>query len=625
MSNYGINDIETLSFKEGVRKRIQMYLGSNDMIGVYNGIQEIISNSIDEYYMGYGDTIRILINEENNSVTVEDFGRGIPFGIKETGGNVLVDIFSKPHTGGKFNDKVYNSVAGLNGIGAKATCLSSEVFKVTSMREGKVAVAKFQKGDLIDYKEGLVGGEESEKKSGTLIRFVPDKEVFNLEPIKVQYSKICEMCKNLSFLTKGLRFIVENVVTNEVKIFLAKDGLLDLVKDRAVNPINKKPAYFYLEDGANSCEVALQWTTNSKEEWYVFTNGIPQIEGGTPLTGMKIAITRFAKNHFGADFGGDIARAGLVFAVACKTPHPSFANQTKTKINNPELNGLAQKATGAALKDFVEKNEVEFNKVVNLLTKIRKADQAAERARKAILTAQKDIEKNSNKKVLNSEKLYDARKLGQDSILLVVEGDSAAGAMARVRDPQKYGIMGLKGKIINCLAHSDEEIFRNEEIKLLLSAMNIVPKKYNGNKLRYGKIAICTDADSDGFHIGLLIMAAFKYLAPEFIKEGRLCWLRAPLYVVGTGSNKSFYYTEEEMNRAYVEGKIKGEITRNKGLGEMSDDDSKRSMFDLDNQRLEVLEYSEKSFQLLEELMGSDAEYRKQFVFSNIDFAEIRE
>lgn len=616
--NYGINDIESLSFKDGVRKRIAMYLGSADMQGVYNGIQEIISNSIDEFYMGYGKKIEIgvVTCQEGQMVTINDHGRGIPFGIKEDGSNVLVDIFSRAHTGGKFNDKVYNSVAGLNGIGAKATCLSSLKFNVSVVRDGKHALAKFEKGNLISYEE-----TEWRNKTdhGTSIQFIPDPEVYNLEPINIDFKTICQKCKNLSYLTKGLTFDLMGP-NNEHIIYCAKDGLLDLIKDNVKNPIHKTPVYFEMNDGNDKIEIALQWTRD-KEKSFVFTNGLENSEGGTPLTGMKTAITTFIKKQFKGEFDGDMARTGLVYAVSCKTPNPSFANQTKTKINNPELRGLAQRATGQALQEFSIKKKNEFDDVIDFLSKERKAELAAERARKQVLETQKDIEKNQKKKVFASDKLKDAEHLGEDSILLIVEGNSAAGAMANARDITKYGILGIRGKMLNCLAHPEEKIFQNEEIKLLLSAMNINPGKYDSKKLRYGKIGICVDADSDGYHIGLLIMSALRYLAPQFLEEGRLCWLRSPLYIVKSGKKETYYFTDEEFAKANP----KGEIQRCKGLGALDPDQARRSMFTEEFQRMDTLIPDPNAIILLEELMGKEVEPRKEFIFNHIDFSEVRE
>lgn len=616
IKDYGINEIETLSFKDGVRQRIAMYLGSADMQGVYNAIQEIISNSIDEYYMGFGNKINISLGP-NNMIVITDEGRGIPFGIKEDGSNVLVDIFSRPHTGGKFNDKVYNSVAGLNGIGAKATCLSSLKFNVSVIRDGRHATASWEKGNLIDYKEE---DWTDKQQHGTSIQFSPDPEVYNLEPIKIDFNVLCEKCKNLSYLTKGLTFELED--GDKKVIYCAKRGLLDLIKDNVKNPINKTPVYFEMEEGENKVEIALQWTKD-KEKNFTFTNGLENIEGGTSLTGMKTAITTFMKKQFKGEFNGDVARTGLVYAVSCKTPNPSFANQTKTKINNPELRGLTQRATNQALFDFSVRRQEEFDKVIDFLVKERKAEMAAERARKKFLEAGKDVEKNQKRKVFASDKLKDAEFLGQNSILTIVEGNSAMGGLSRARDYTKYGLFAIRGKLLNCLSNPEEKIFQNEEIKILLSALNIVPGKYDSKKLRYGKLAICTDADSDGYHIGLLIMAAMLYLAPDFIKEGRLYWLRAPLYIVKNKGKESYYYTDEEFNK--VRNTIKGEITRNKGLGEMDAESAKKSMFEEEHQRLDQITYDDEAIQLLQELMGSDVEPRRKFIFNNIDFSTIRE
>lgn len=619
MSNqslYGINDIETLSFRDGVRQRIAMYLGSADMQGVYNAIQEIISNSIDEFYMGYGDKIEIELDRDGR-VSIRDYGRGIPFGVKSDGTNVLVDIFSKPHTGGKFNDKVYNSVAGLNGIGAKATCLSSKEFSVFSVRDGKHAVACFSQGNLISYKEQ---NNISNLPTGTGITFLLDPEVYNLEPIDIKFEILCQKCKNLSYLTKGLTFDLRGGDKHEN--YCAKNGILDLVADNIQTPVHSTPLYFELEDENEKVEVALQWT-KGKEKSFVFTNGLYNSEGGTPLTGMKTAITTFMKKQFKGGFDGDMARTGLVFAVACKTPNPSFANQTKTKINNPSLRGLAQRATGAALSAFQEQYPDEFKAIIDFLAKEKKAEQAAERARENVLKATKDIADNQKKKVFASDKLKNAEFLGQDSVLLLVEGNSAAASMAMARDVKKYGILYLKGKVINCLANPDEKIFENEEIKLLLSAMNIVPGKYNANKLRYGKIAICTDADSDGYHIGLLIMSALRYLCPEFLEEGRLCWLRSPLYIVKSGKTESFYFTDEEFEKN--KHLIKGEITRAKGLGALSPEQAQKSMFTEQYQRMDTLIPDAESIFLLEQLMGSSVAPRRDFIFNNVDFSEIKE
>lgn len=486
---YTINDIESLSFKDGVRQRIAMYLGSADMQGVYNAIQEIISNSIDEFYMGYGT--KIVIELDGNKIHIRDWGRGVPFGIKEDGSNTLVDIYSRAHTGGKFNDKVYNSVAGLNGIGAKATCLSSIEFEVRSYRNGMMGFARFEKGELKDYQEGP---QQGLVQDGTSIRFEPDPQVYNLEPIAIDFNVLCARCKNLSYLTKGLTFDLTDKKNKKHVVYCAKNGLLDLIKDNADNAIHSTPIYYIMKEGSIEAEVAMMWT-KGKEKSFTFTNGLHQSEGGTSLTGVKTAITNFIKKQFKGEFDGEMARTGLVYAVSCKIPNPSFANQTKTKINNPELRGIAQRAAGNGLDEFARRKPTEFQTITDFLAKERKAEAAAERARRQVIDAVKDIEKNQKKKIFASDKLKDAEFLGEGSTLLIAEGDSALGGLALGRDYTKYGIMAIRGKIINALSNPDEKVYANEEIKLLLSALNIVPGKYDAKKLRYGRLAICTDAD----------------------------------------------------------------------------------------------------------------------------------
>lgn len=557
MSEYGINDIKSLSFREGVRERIQMYLGSDDLEGTYQAFKEIINNSTDEAIAGYGNKIEIGVSENSNSITVRDYGRGVPFGIREDGENVLVSIYSKSHTGGKFEEGAYKNSSGLNGIGAKCVCLSASEFKVESFRNGVGAHASFKKGELQEYIE-----RPTKQPNGTWIKFTPDNEVFKNGEIGYSYDRICKEIHDISYLYSGLTFIVNNYDNGKHIEYCAKNGIQDFVKDNIEKPLHQHIIHEEVTDGVDKVEIAFQWG-GGKESGYVFVNGLCCPEGGSPITGAKTAITRTFNSQSGQNFDGDSIRNGLVYVINCSVAQPSFANQTKSKINNASLRTLASNAFSNALKNMKLKYSSEFDTIVELMKKIAKAEAAAERARKQVLDAVKDIEKNQKKKAFASDKLKDAEFLGENATLLVVEGNSAMGGMAQARDYTKYGLMAIRGKIINCLSNPEEKIFQNEEIKLLLSAMNITPGKYNANKLRYGKLAICTDADSDGYHIGLLIMAALAYLAPDFIKEGRLCWLRSPLYIVNNKGKETYYFTDEEFNRDRA--KIKGEVTRAKG------------------------------------------------------------
>ena len=595
-----------------------MYLGSDDLDGTYQAFKEIINNSTDEAIAGYGNKIEIYVNETENYIAVRDYGRGVPFGIREDGENVLISIYSKSHTGGKFEEGPYKNASGLNGIGAKCVCLSSEKFEVQSNRNGKTACAFFEKGNLVNYKEGT-----TKEPDGTYVRFKPDKEVFKTGKIGYSYKKICEDIKDISYLYSGIKFIIKNDETNEVQTYCAKNGIIDFVKDTIKKPLHKHIIYNSVVDtNGDKVEIAFQWGAG-KEESYVFVNGLRCPEGGSPITGAKSAITRTFNSLSKSSFDGDSIRGGLFYVINCSVAQPSFANQTKSKINNTNLRTLASNAFSDALKQMKLKYSNEFDDIVEMMKKIERAEKAAEKARQQILNAVKDVEKNQKKKVFASDKLKDAEFLGENSTLLIVEGNSAMGGMSQARDYTKYGLLAIRGKIINCLSNPEEKIFQNEEIKLLLSAMNIVPGKYDSKKLRYGKIAICTDSDSDGAHIGLLIMAALVYLAPQFIREGRLCWLRSPLYIVDNNGKESYYFTDEEFNA--VRKTIKGVVTRAKGLGELPAETARASMFTPEFQRMDVMDYDEKAITLLYNLMGEDVLPRKEFIMNKIDFSVIRE
>ena len=621
MVEYNAQSIETLSFRDAIRSRVAMYMGSADNMGVLQCAREIITNSIDEATMGFGKRITVELFQ-GNRMRIGDEGRGCPFGKREDGTEALEAIYTMAHSGAKFNDKVFQNVAGMNGIGGKGVALSADEFCVVSYRDGKYAKLELHDGIKTNFEVGAqTMGDKN--RTGTIVEFVPSQEVYNLEPIKINFEEVKKMCRDWSYLSKGISFILTDHTTGEKVTYLSKNGMLDFMKDNTDKVLHKTPLHITLSENGIEAEIVMAWTNTRTESWHVFTNGLENSEGGTSLTGIKTALTNYFKKKLKGEGSPDILRKGLFYAVSCKVPNPSFANQTKTKVNNPELRGLCQRATNQMLEEFEYRHGDEFQRILDLLTKELKAEAAAERARKQVLEAVKDVEKNQKKKVFASEKLKDAEFLGENSILLIAEGDSAMGGLAQGRDHTKYGIMAIKGKIINCLSNPDEKVYENEEIKLLLSAMNIVPGKYDAKKLRYGKLAICTDADSDGYHIGLLIMAALAHIAPQFIREGRLCWLRSPLHIVHDGKKETYYFTDEELEQN--RHKIKGEIQRNKGLGSLEPEQARESMFNPEYQRLDVMEYSEDAMSLLYSLMGSEVEPRRNFIMSNVDFSEIRE
>ena len=618
--NYSANDIKTLDFRTAIRSRIAMYMGSADNQGVLQCVREIITNSIDEATMGFGNKIFVDLYE-GNRIKIGDQGRGCPFGKRDDGVEALEAIYTMAHSGAKFDDKIFQNVAGQNGIGAKGVALSSDFFQVWSYREGKEASLWLEKGIKSGYEENDL--EKDDSSHGTVVEFIPSQEVYNLEKIQINFEEIKKMCQDWSYLSKGVSFILHNHITNEKVTYLSKNGLIDFMKEQGGRPLHRTPLKIEVKEDGIEAEIVMEWTDSRTETWHVFTNGLENVEGGTSLTGIKTALTNFFKKKLKGEASPEILRKGLFYAVSCKVPNPSFANQTKTKVNNPELRGLCQRATGQMLEEFERRHPDEFNRVIELLTKEMKAEAAAERARKQVLEATKDIEKNQKKKVFASDKLKDAEFLGQSSTLLLVEGLSAASSIAMARDEKKYGILALRGKMINAFSNEEEKFYQNEEVKLLLSAMNIVPGKYDGKKLRYGRIGILTDADADGYAIGLLIMCALYKVAPKFIEEGRLCWVRSPLYIVKNKGKEEYYFTDEEFNK--VKGKIKGEVQRNKGLGALSAEQARVSMFTDEHQRIDVLEEDEESFELLSQLMGKDSAPKHEFIWDNIDFSEIKE
>lgn len=617
---YNAQSIEQLTFKEGVQKRIGIYLGSADHTGVIAGLLELVNNATDEALVcPTANKIEITIGSDWASC--RDYGRGMPHGPNDFTEEVMINLLTENHSGAKFDDNAYGGKSrGLNGTGSAATCCSSDWFKISSYRDGAEWYMEFNKG--VPKWNKCQKKPLNNQKQGTYIKYKPSQEVFNAEPINFNFEEICNIIEEYSYFNKGVEFIVTDAKTKKKKKYLSKNGLMDFADTKVQKRIHKHPIHIKTTEDDIDIEIILNWTTG-KEKFYLFSNGGENENGGTPITGIKTSLTNFFKKKVKDLGSGDVVRAGLVYVCSVSLKNPIYNGQVKDKITNPELRGLAQRCTTQMLEDFARRYPSEFDQIVDLLTKELKAERAAERARKQVLEASKEIEKNQKKKVFASDKLKDAEFLGQNATLLIVEGNSAMGGMAQARDYTKYGLLAIRGKIINCLSNPEEKIFNNEEIKLLLSAMNIVPGKYNASKLRYGKIAICVDADSDGAHIALLIMAALQYLAPDFIEEGRLCWLRSPLYIVNNKGKEDYYFTDDEFDK--VRNRVKGEVTRAKGLGELPAETAQASMFSPEHQRLDILEWNSKAVDLLYSLMGEDVEPRRNFIMNKVDFSKIRE
>lgn len=618
--SYDANSIQIRDFRTACRSTPGMYLGATAQDAAFNCFLEVLNNACDEAMMGRGNKIEITLSDDCNTLMCVDSGAGVPRGPNKDCEEVLIELFSSAHSSGKFDTINYKKVRGCHGIGTSAVCVCSSTFEVWSRREGAEYYLKFNDGIPASHRSQKVRDIST---TGSTFRFTPNKEVLNIEKDQpaFQCERIREELRLTSYFIPKVYFVFTYKGKSET--FYSLNGLKDFAKDNISKPLHKSYIYGYKEfDDEVEVEVFAQWTSG-KETEYIFSNGALNIDGGTPSTGAKTAFTRTINSLSKGDYNADMIRKGLVYIVNVRHPHPIYQNQTKSRIQNPELRGYTQTVFTEAIKEFVRKHKDEFDKVVELLAKEKKAEMMAERARQQVLNASKEVEKNQKRKVFSSDKLKDAEFLGEDSTLLIAEGDSALGGLAQGRDYTKYGIMAIRGKIINALSNPDEKVYENEEIKLLLSAMNIVPEKYDAKKLRYGKLAICTDADSDGYHIGLLIMAALAHIAPQFIREGRLCWLRSPLWIVNNGKTESYFFTDAEYEANKT--KVKGEVQRNKGLGSLEPNQARKSMFDPEYQRLDVMEYDEEAMDLLYSLMGSEVSPRRDFIIQNVDFSEIRE
>ena len=415
---YDANSVQQLSFREGVRQRVGMYLGSPDIEGATNGLFEIISNSVDEAIIGAGKQIEIQIWKK--AASVKDYGRGIPRGPKGEIKEVLITLLTESHSGAKFNDDNYTSVRGLNGIGSGATCCSSDYFKVITKRDGFEWTLEFKNG--IPLTQTAIKGKET-KETGTYIYFQPSQEVFSAEVLEFNYETIAKKVKDMSYLLPGIVFIVSDMENGLKQEFCSKNGIVDLLNDVVKNPIHKTTIIGKMSDENNTIEIACKWTKGA-EKFYCFVNGAECQDGGTPITGIKTAITRILNKDLKENFSGDIVRRGLVYIVSCSVKKALFANQTKTKISNPELRGLADKIFSESWKDFRLRNPHDIEAINDFLTREEKADRAAAKARQAILDADRlTVDSKKSKSVLGS-KLVDCAIHDENSVLFITEGET---------------------------------------------------------------------------------------------------------------------------------------------------------------------------------------------------------
>ena len=619
---YDANSIQHLSFREGVRKRVGMYLGAPSMEGVYNGLFEIISNSVDEAIMGFGKKIEINIGK--NSFSVQDYGRGIPRGPKGNDPEVLITLLTENHSGAKFDDDNYTSVRGLNGCGSGATCCSADYFKVITKRDGYSWKLSFKEG--IPQSPVAVAGAPT-KETGTYIEYVPSASVFSAEPIEIDYEVVSKRVKDMSYLLPGITFIVNNNETKESRNFLSKNGIADLLDDVVKEPLVRSNITSTTEDNENKVEIALRWSKKGHTEHsYIFVNGAECPDGGSPMTGFKTAITRVLNKEFKKNFSGDLVRRGLTYIIACSVKHPMFANQTKTKITNAELRGLADKAFVEAWKDFSLRNPKEVEIIKEFLSKEDKADAAAERARNAIINSTKEIETAAQKKTYDVEKLKDCLTHGPESTLLICEGKSASGALQTARPIEDVALYAIRGKIINAKTNLTEDVLANAEVQDIIKIIGAgFFDKFNEKKMNFGKIGMAVDADADGYNIACLIMVLFDTLMPGLIEGGHLYWLKTPFYEVEQAGKVYYFSTEVEFKE--WESKNNGKkytLKRNKGLGSLSDKAKEEGIFKNPNSlmRLTMSDVA-MAKQQLENLMGENVDFRREFIYNNIDFSKI--
>lgn len=613
---YNAESIQVRDFRTAARTTPGMYIGADGQDAMFNCFLEILNNACDEAIMGRGN--EIIVEVGDNDIKVSDKGAGVPRGKNKDTEEVLIEIYTSAHSSGKFDTANYKRVRGMHGIGSSTVCVCSEIFEVWTKRDGAEWHLLFKDGIPQDT---VARKLHTTKETGTVIYFKPDKSIFHLDDKTPSFDK--ERIKNELHLTS---YFIPNVTfiykdnTSEEK-FLSKNGLKDFAADNIKKPLHKQ--YIYgLKTFENDIdiEVFAQWTTE-REKCYVFSNGALNSGGGTPVTGMKAAFTRTINDLAKESFDGDMIRKGLVTIINIKHPHPVYQNQVKDKIQNQELRGYTQTAFTEAIKSWASTNATDLDKIISVLVKETKAEAAAEKAREAIMNHEKEMASVAKKKVINSEKLREARKLGQDSMLVLVEGDSAGGSISigRQKAPggDQIGILMLRGKAINALANPIDKVLENEEVKLLLQALGITyGQKYNSKKLRYGKVAICSDADFDGSHIGLLVMAIIQKLCPELIQEGRLYWLKAPICKLDNKGKTWYYYNEEEVENRK---ETVGEMTFFKGIGQMQKKDLQESLFSPANQHLEQLKPTDDGIESLLELMGEDVQPRKDYV-QGIDF-----
>ncbi len=608
MSNetkYTEDNIRSLDWKEHIRMRPGMYIGklgdgSSADDGIYILLKEVLDNSIDEYVMGAGKTIDISI--QGDKVVVRDYGRGIPLG-------KVVDVVSKMNTGGKYDSRAFKKSVGLNGVGTKAVNALSAFFKVESTREGKSASAEFEKGNLTNQ-ETLV---ETSRRRGTKVSFVPDETIFKHYKYRTEY--VAKMLKNYVYLNPGL-----TILFNGEKYF-SENGLKDLLSD-TINQDDRLYDIIHLK--GDDIEIAITHSkTQYSEEYHSFVNGQHTTQGGTHLAAFREAVVKTIREFYGKNYEASDIRKSIVSAISIKVMEPVFESQTKTKLGSTDMGG-GLPTVRTYINDFVKTYLDNFlHKNPDTAEKLQRKILQAERERKDLSGIRKLAKERAKKASLHNKKLRDCRvhltdskkDRNLESTLFITEGDSASGSITKSRDVNTQAVFSLRGKPLNSYNMSKKIVYENEEFNLLQAALNI---EESLEDLRYNNIVIATDADVDGMHIRLLLITFFLQFFPEVIKEGHLYILQTPLFRVRNKKETIYCYSEQEKRDAIAKLSGKPEITRFKGLGEISPDEFVH--FIGDDIRLDpVMLDKERSIEeLLSFYMGKNTPQRQEFIIDNL-------
>jgi topoisomerase IV subunit B len=604
-ATYTEDNIRSLDWKEHIRMRPGMYIGklgdgSSPDDGIYILLKEVLDNSIDEYIMGAGKTIEISIN--SNKVIVRDYGRGIPLG-------KVVDVVSKMNTGGKYDSRAFKKTVGLNGVGTKAVNALSAYFRVESTRDEKSASAEFEQGNLTNQE--LL--DDTSRRKGTKVSFVPDESIFKKYKYRSEY--VSKMLKNYVYLNPGL-----TILFNGEKFF-SENGLKDLLEE---NISASDMLYPIIHLKGADIELAITHSkTQYSEEYHSFVNGQNTTQGGTHQAAYREALVKTVREFYGKNYEASDIRKSIVTAISIKVMEPVFESQTKTKLGSAEMGG-GLPTVRTFINDFVK---TQFDNYLHKNPATAEAIQnkimQAERERKELSGIRKIARERAKKANLHNKKLRDCRvhfgDLKKDrrleTTLFITEGDSASGSITKSRDVNTQAVFSLKGKPLNSYSLSKKIVYENEEFNLLQAALNI-EESIEG--LRYNNIVIATDADVDGMHIRLLLITFFLQFFPELIKEGHLYILQTPLFRVRNKKETIYCYSEQERRDAISKLKPKPEITRFKGLGEISPDEFQ--FFIGDDIRLDpvMLDDNMSIEELLSFYMGKNTPNRQEFIINNL-------